>query len=161
MTNRTPSTPTAAAAKKDGTALLQRDHREVQRLFKEFRKLSDNGSSGDERRALAERICAMLTVHTEIEEELFYPAAREAGVPDSLLHEAEVEHASAKELIAQIKSMQPDAALYDAKEAGRNAWVGLLDARAASEEELRQDIRRPLDSWAASGRLTLLRSGRG
>ncbi len=54
-----------------------------------------------------------------------------------------------------------DAALYDAKETGRNAWVGMLDARADSENELRQDIRRPLDGWAASGRLTLLRSGRG
>ena len=53
-----------------------------------------------------------------------------------------------------------DAALYDAKDTGRNAWVGLLDAKADNEDELRQDIRRPLDSWAASGRLTLLRSGR-
>ena len=51
-----------------------------------------------------------------------------------------------------------DAALYDAKDTGRNAWVGLLDARAESEDELRQDTRRPLDAWAASGRLTLLRS---
>ena len=51
-----------------------------------------------------------------------------------------------------------DAALYEAKDTGRNAWVGLLDAEAASEDELRQDIRRPLESWAASGRLTLLRS---
>ncbi|MBI3347260.1 MAG: diguanylate cyclase [Burkholderiales bacterium] len=51
-----------------------------------------------------------------------------------------------------------DAALYEAKEAGRNAWVGLLGADAAGEDELRQDVRRPLDSWAASGRLRLLRS---
>ncbi|KQY90485.1 hypothetical protein ASD35_01360 [Pelomonas sp. Root1444] len=51
-----------------------------------------------------------------------------------------------------------DAALYEAKEAGRNAWVGLLSADAPSEDELRQDVRRPLDSWAASGRLRLMRS---
>lgn len=51
-----------------------------------------------------------------------------------------------------------DAALYEAKETGRNAWVGLLQAEAESENELRQDIRRPLEAWAASGRLTLLRS---
>ena len=54
-----------------------------------------------------------------------------------------------------------DAALYDAKESGRNAWVGLMDAQADSENQLRQDIRKPLDLWAAGGRLTLLRSGRG
>ncbi|MBW8845513.1 MAG: diguanylate cyclase [Burkholderiales bacterium] len=51
-----------------------------------------------------------------------------------------------------------DAALYEAKEAGRNAWVGLMDADSDSEDELRRDVRRPLDSWAASGRLRLLRS---
>ncbi|MGQ3094295.1 MAG: GGDEF domain-containing protein [Roseateles sp.] len=51
-----------------------------------------------------------------------------------------------------------DAALYEAKEAGRNAWVGLLNADAPSEDALRQDVRRPLDCWAGSGRLTLLRS---
>ncbi|HEY1132374.1 MAG TPA: GGDEF domain-containing protein, partial [Roseateles sp.] len=51
-----------------------------------------------------------------------------------------------------------DAALYEAKDTGRNAWVGLLDARAFGEDELRQDIRRPLEAWATSGRLTLLRS---
>jgi len=51
-----------------------------------------------------------------------------------------------------------DAALYQAKAGGRDAWVGLLDARAASEAELRQDLRRPLADWAASGRLRLLSS---
>ncbi len=53
-----------------------------------------------------------------------------------------------------------DAALYDAKEGGRNAWVGLLDARAEDDELLRRDMRRPLDAWSARGRLTLRRSGR-
>ncbi|MFG6467895.1 diguanylate cyclase [Roseateles sp. BYS87W] len=53
-----------------------------------------------------------------------------------------------------------DAALYDAKESGRNAWVGLLDARAEDDELLRRDMRRPLDAWSARGRLTLLRSAR-
>jgi diguanylate cyclase (GGDEF)-like protein len=51
-----------------------------------------------------------------------------------------------------------DAALYEAKEAGRNAWVGLLGADAGSEDALRQDVRRPLDSWAASGQLRLVSS---
>ncbi|MDR7335046.1 two-component regulator propeller domain-containing protein [Roseateles asaccharophilus] len=53
-----------------------------------------------------------------------------------------------------------DAALYDAKESGRNAWVGLVSAQAGSDDELQRDVRRPLESWAARGRLKLVRSGR-
>jgi hemerythrin superfamily protein len=106
---------TAAAAKTDATALLERDHAEVKKLFKQYEKLADAEADGEERQALAEEICAMLTVHATIEEELFYPAAREAEVGDDLLDEAEVEHASAKDLIAQIQSTGPDDELYDAK----------------------------------------------
>jgi hemerythrin superfamily protein len=106
---------TATAAKTDATALLARDHAEVKKLFKQYEKLADAEAEGEERQALAERICAMLTVHATIEEEIFYPAAREADVEDDLLDEAEVEHASAKELIAQIQGMEPDDDLYDAK----------------------------------------------
>jgi len=106
---------TATAAKTDATALLERDHAEVKKLFKQYEKLAEAEAEGEERQALAERICAMLTVHATIEEEIFYPAAREAEVEEDLLDEAEVEHASAKDLIAQIQSMSPDDELYDAK----------------------------------------------
>ena len=95
---------TARAARTDAT-VLQRDHAEVKKLFKQYKKLADNEADGEERQALAEQICTMLTVHATIEEEIFYPAAREAEVEDDLLDEAEVEHASAKDLIAQIQSM--------------------------------------------------------
>lgn len=106
---------TAAAAKTDATALLERDHAEVKKLFKQYEKLADAEADGSERQALAEQICMMLTVHATIEEEIFYPAAREAEVDDDLLDEAEVEHASAKDLIAQIEAMGPEDELYDAK----------------------------------------------
>ena len=106
---------TATAAKTDATALLERDHAEVKKLFKQYEKLADAQAEGEERQALAERICAMLTVHATIEEEIFYPAAREAEVEDDLLDEAEVEHATAKDLIAQIQGIGPDDDLYDAK----------------------------------------------
>jgi hypothetical protein len=106
---------TATSAKTDATALLERDHAEVKKLFKEYEKLADAEADGEERQALAERICAMLTVHATVEEEIFYPAAREADVDSDLLDEAEVEHASAKDLIAQIQGMGPDDDLYDAK----------------------------------------------
>jgi hemerythrin superfamily protein len=108
-------TPTAGAAKTDATALLMRDHAEVKKLFKQYEKLADAQADGSERQELAGRICEMLTVHATIEEEIFYPAAREAEVENDLLDEAAVEHASAKDLIAQIQSMGPDDELYDAK----------------------------------------------
>ena len=105
----------ARAAKDDATALLEQDHADVKQLFAEYDELATDEADGEERQALAEQICAMLTAHSTIEEEIFYPAAREAGVESDLLDEAEVEHASAKDLIAQIRSMSPDDDLYDAK----------------------------------------------
>jgi hemerythrin superfamily protein len=105
----------ARAARTDATVLLQRDHADVKKLFRQYEKLADNEADGQERQALAMQICQMLTVHATIEEEIFYPAAREAEVEEDMLDEAEVEHASAKDLIAQIQSMSPDDDLYDAK----------------------------------------------
>jgi len=112
-TKKTPAT--ARAAMSDATLLLTRDHAEVKKLFKEYEKLAEAEADGEDRQALAEQICAMLTVHATVEEEIFYPAAREAEVESDLLDEAEVEHASAKDLIAQIEAMGPDDDLYDAK----------------------------------------------
>ena len=106
---------TAAAAKTDATILLTRDHNEVEKLFKQYEKLAKAEADASEREELARQICMMLTVHAQIEEEVFYPAAREAGIEDDLLDEAEVEHASAKDLIAQIESMSAEDELYDAK----------------------------------------------
>ncbi len=106
---------TAAAAKTDATVLLTRDHTEVHKLFKQYEKLTAAEADGSDRQALAEQICDLLTMHATAEEEIFYPAARAAGVESDLLDEAEVEHASAKDLIAQIRAMAPDDDLYNAK----------------------------------------------
>jgi hemerythrin superfamily protein len=95
----------------DAIALLKADHAKVKKMFKEFDKLKDAGKKQD----LANVICSELKVHTTIEEEIFYPAAREALADDDLLDEAEVEHASAKDLIAQIESGSPDDDKWDAK----------------------------------------------
>lgn len=112
-TKRAPAT--AAAAKADATLLLERDHNEVSKLFKQYEKLAKAGAASSDREALAETICMMLTVHATCEEEIFYPAARVAEVDNDLLDEAEVEHAGAKDLIAQVRAMDPDDDLYDAK----------------------------------------------
>lgn len=107
--------PTATAAKTDATLLLTRDHAEVHKLFKQYEKLATAEADASDRQALAEEICMKLTVHATSEEEIFYPAARQAGLESDLLDEAAVEHASAKDLIAQIRAMKPDEDLYDAK----------------------------------------------
>ncbi len=68
-----------------------------------------------QKREIVEQICQELTVHTSIEEEIFYPAVRQAIDEPDLMDEALVEHAGAKELVAQLKGMSPDDDLYDAK----------------------------------------------
>ena len=105
----------ATRARPDATTLLAKDHKDVKALFKRYEKLSKAEADGSERQALAEQICEMLTAHATIEEEIFYPAVRAADVDEDLLDEAAVEHASAKDLIAQIQSMSPEDDLYDAK----------------------------------------------
>jgi hypothetical protein len=101
----------------DAIRLLTEDHKRVQQMFKAFEKLKDAEDGGDEdKSAIVAMACAELTIHAQIEEEIFYPAVREAlEEEEDLLDEAEVEHASAKELIAQLAEMQPGDALYDAK----------------------------------------------
>ena len=95
----------------DATQLLRADHRKVQDLFDRFDKARDDNRKAE----LAKEICSELKVHTRIEEEIFYPAARDALKDQDLIDEAEVEHASAKDLIAQIEQAQPGDELFDAK----------------------------------------------
>lgn len=99
----------------DAIQLLTNDHLEVSTLFKKYEKLAEANAAASDRQAHAEQICTLLTVHAAIEEEIFYPAARAAGVMEALMDEADVEHASAKDLIAQIRAMSADEDHYDAK----------------------------------------------
>jgi hemerythrin superfamily protein len=116
-TTAKPARKTAAktATGPDAIALLIADHKEVKGLFKKYQKLVDSEAGDSEKGELAQQICTMLTVHAQIEEEIFYPATREVLDEQDLVDEAAVEHASAKDLIAQIESMTPGDDLYDAK----------------------------------------------
>lgn len=109
------STLSTTGASTDAVALLTADHKEVKARFKEYEKLADADASDADKQRLAQEICAMLTVHATIEEEIFYPAVREALDEPDLVDEATVEHATAKDLIAQIEDSSPDDELYDAK----------------------------------------------
>jgi len=97
----------------DAITLLTADHDKVKKLFKSFERLTD--ANAEKKEELVAEICTELTAHATVEEEIFYPAAREALEEQDLLDEAEVEHASAKDLIAQLESMKPGDELYDAK----------------------------------------------
>jgi hemerythrin superfamily protein len=92
-------------------ALLRADHREVEALFKEFKR----ADTATDKHAIAQRICAALTVHARIEEEVFYPAFIAATGEQAIHDEAVVEHDGAKKLIAEIEGSAPRDALYDAK----------------------------------------------
>ena len=108
------------AAPKDGAAddaiaMLATDHKRVKGLFKDFKKLKENSGSAKDKATIVQKICSALKVHAEIEVEIFYPAVRRAIHDDDLMDEALVEHAGAKELIAQLEGVRPDDELYDAK----------------------------------------------
>lgn len=107
----TRKTSRAAARPTDAISLLKRDHKEVQGWFDEYDRTEDDARKQE----LADQICLALTVHAQIEEEIFYPAAYDALDDDDLLDEAEIEHASAKTLIAEIKGSKVGDPLFDAR----------------------------------------------
>jgi hemerythrin-like domain-containing protein len=100
----------------DAIALLTADHREVSEMFKQFEELGDRAKASKQK--LVEKICTSLIAHTQIEEEIFYPAIREQKQikdADDMVDEALVEHQAAKDLIRQLQEANPDDDLYDAK----------------------------------------------
>lgn len=110
---KTPAKKTAAkkTAGMNAVELLMADHREVEKMFETFEK-----TRSEERKAvLAGKICLSLRVHTQIEEEIFYPAWLEATGDEDMNDEAFIEHDVAKKLIAEIEEMSPGDDYYDAK----------------------------------------------
>jgi len=105
-----------ASGESDAIELLTEDHRKVDELFEEYESAKEEASDGDKEELVAE-ICLELTVHASVEEEVFYPAAREALDEEELhlLDEAEVEHEHIKMLVEELKTMTAGEPLYDAK----------------------------------------------
>lgn len=94
--------------------LLNDDHKALRKLFKAYRALVDRDAEPAQKEDLARQICLELSIHTRIEEEIFYPAVR-LEFDDGSIDEATVEHATGTDLVAQIECMSPEDELYDAK----------------------------------------------
>jgi hypothetical protein len=103
--------PTAAGNSPDAVAFLMKDHRDAKALFRRFEK-AERASQKEE---ICNHVCKLLQVHTKIEEEIFYPACRQAGLDQDQMDEADIEHASAKDLIAQVEGKSAKDSHYDAK----------------------------------------------
>jgi len=122
MTDVTPASPeteprsfapdqASASGPVDALSVLAKDHKTVERLLGEYREAADEL----EKVTIAERLCLALTIHAQIEEELFYPALRNAVGAREQVDEAVVEHMSAKQLIADVETTSVDDPLFDAK----------------------------------------------
>jgi iron-sulfur cluster repair protein YtfE (RIC family) len=99
-----------AAAPQEATALLRADHKLVSSLFAEYEKTR----SSTKKKHLVERICTELTIHAQVEEEIFYPAVKLALKDEELVPEALVEHATLKALISQVENVEPEGEMFEA-----------------------------------------------
>ena len=102
---RTPSKP------QEATAMLRADHKKVSALFAQY----EVTRSAAKKKSLVAQICTELKVHTQIEEEIFYPAVKAALKDHELVPEATVEHASVKDLVAQVEGVNPEGEMFDAR----------------------------------------------
>ena len=95
----------------DAIALLRADHKRVAALYEQY----ENTRSASKKKTIVATICQELSIHAQVEEEIFYPAVKAALKDKEMVPEAQVEHASLKELIAQVKDKEPDGEMFDAK----------------------------------------------
>jgi len=98
----------------DALELLKADHEKVREMFREFDSMKGIEDEDERKAELVDDICYEITLHTMIEEEIFYPVVRSAIDNDELMDEADIEHAGARELISQLEVMYPGDDHFDA-----------------------------------------------
>lgn len=133
---------------RDAIDLLETDHRMVEQWFEQF----EDTDSDEQKEELAADICLTLRVHTQIEEEIFYPACRAAGVDENDLDEAKVEHDSATRLIQEIEASGPDDELWESKV---TVLAEMIEHHVEEEEEEEDGV----FAQARSAGLDLVRLG--
>ena len=161
-----------SGASADALGRLKADHDKVKALFRAFATLKAEDNENGRKAELVNQICYELTLHSMLEEEIFYPALRRSIDDDELLDEADIEHAGARELIGQLEIMAPGEDHFDATvtvlgeevehhidkeeielfEAARNAGINLdeLGAQlAARKDELAEDLSSPPSTFDA------------
>jgi hemerythrin superfamily protein len=106
-----PAKSTPGSAGPDAIALLRADHKRVSDLYEQY----EAARSAAKKKSIVATICQELSIHAQVEEEIFYPAVKAALKDKELVPEAQVEHASLKELIAQVKDKEPDGEMFDAR----------------------------------------------
>lgn len=105
------ATTKKSAKPQEATALLRADHKVVNGLFAAYEK----ARTASKKKQIVSEICSELSVHAQVEEEIFYPAVKAALKDKELVPEATVEHATVKDLIAQVEGVLPDGEMFDAK----------------------------------------------
>lgn len=108
---KTSTKPGNLPKNQDATALLRADHKRVSELFAAYEKTQ----SSAKKKQVVSQICTELSVHAQVEEEIFYPAVKRALKDKELVPEATVEHASLKALVAEVEGVEPDGEMFDAK----------------------------------------------
>lgn len=111
MLTTSKTTTEKSNTKQDATAMLKADHKLVALLFGDY----EITSSVAKKKKLVAEICKELTIHAQVEEEIFYPAVQEALKDHELVPEATVEHKTLKDLISEVKGVEPDGDMFDAK----------------------------------------------
>lgn len=104
---------TETAPYEDAVDLLDADHKAVKKLFIQFNALCEDQAPAEQKQPIVQRICQALTVHAQIEEEIFYPQVRQVTSVDALTDKALQEHSQAKQMIAKIQAMQASETGYD------------------------------------------------
>jgi hemerythrin superfamily protein len=140
----------------DAIDLLDADHLAVHALFEAYRELVRTHAPALQRRALAEEICMELTIHAKLEEELFYPAVREALRDDELVDDADDHRGSQREFIAQILATPAEDELYDAKVAVLSRYVE-RHVHAEREQVFNRVLASRLDLQALARSITVRR----